>query len=83
MLTSLLFIFKCIIFASNSRAVRQSPDLTPSSNSGPLQTLTAAGAGSGLKSGASKDASFSCIHLAAEPGIAEKCMTVSGNASAL
>lgn len=83
MLTSLLFIFKCIIFASNSRAVQKSPDLTPSADSGPLQALTAAGAGSGLKFGASKDASFSCIHLVVELGIAEKCMTVSGNAGAL
>lgn len=46
-------------------------------------TLTAAGAGSGLKFEASYDASFSCTHLIVELGVAEKCLTVSDNAGAL
>lgn len=44
MLTSLLFIFKCVIFAKNGPSAQQSPDLTPSAADG-APPPAAAGAG--------------------------------------
>jgi len=71
MLISLLFIFKCIIFAENSPTVQQSPDLTPRAANG-APPLTTAGAGSDLTCGASYLVFFLRTQLFVELGVTEE-----------
>lgn len=78
MLTSLLFIFKCIISAKKHPTVQQCPDPISGADSGALLVP-------GVEPGhiCSKYTFFSCTHLVDEPHITEGCITISANAVTL